>query len=407
MFLRDASKTDLLESPHTRGHVQCLACERFRAMNLRSLSQDLLFSDAAAIYLELRGAASASAFPSGRYIRESTGKDYATKLRSLELFFGSMRLADIRWYQMRAYQQARLTGAEPFLRYRRPQDARPKKMGAASLPPRGKTACAAKPQQVNQELRLLKKLKQLAGCWTEEDDAYYQALQQQESDVERALSPEHQQLWLDTCRSNPRWEPVYHWSLVSFDLLTSTNELRGLRIGDVNLGYRIVRVPWASAKNRFRHREIPVEDPTALWALDRLLARAWDLGARDPQHYLFPFRVTRKKEADPTRPMTSSGLKKLWQEVREASGLLHFRMYDTRHTGATRMAESGVPAPVIMARMGHSNLKMQQHYQHISERAQRAWLRHARQYPVTMPKPPQPAAGTYRMPVQNFSQKSY
>ena len=75
--------------------------------------------------------------------------------------------------------------------------------------------------------------------------------------------------------------------------------------------------------------------------------------------------------------MTESGIKKLWEEVRHASGLTWFRPYDTRHTAATRLAESGVPVEVIMARMGHATDKMRQHYTHVTEQAQRAWLRPA------------------------------
>jgi integrase len=356
------------------------------------ISADSTFAEAARSYLILRAAPSPS-MHAGRYIRSQTEKDYATKIRSAELFFGKMRLSEIHWHHLRAYQAARHAGADPFVRKRRPHDAIA-------------TPCPAKPQQINQELRLVKKLKMLSGCWTAEDDSYYQTLQQEESDAERALSPEHQDLWLSVAKSRPRWESVYLWSLVSFDLLTSTNELRGLQIGHVNLRSWLVRIPWACAKNRFRHREIPVEDPWARWALEMLIERAASLGSHEPHHHLFPFRITRKKEADPTRPMTSSGLKKLWQEVREATGLLHFRMYDTRHTGATRLAESGVPAPVIMARMGHSNVKMQQHYQHITEQAQRAWLRAAQAYPGRRP-PQSVGADTYAIPVDNFAQKRY
>ena len=68
-------------------------------------------------------------------------------------------------------------------------------------------------------------------------------------------------------------------------------------------------------------------------------------------------------------------LKKLWQEVRNASGIAWFRPYDTRHTGATRMAESGVPPEIIMRRLGHASDRMRQHYTHIFEQAQRMWPR--------------------------------
>jgi integrase len=89
-------------------------------------------------------------------------------------------------------------------------------------------------------------------------------------------------------------------------------------------------------------------------------------------HYLFPIRRVRD-EYDPTQPMSTSGLKKLWQEVREASGLTWFRPYDTRHTGITRQAEHGVPIEIIKAKAGHVSNRMSQHYTHVSLAAQRKW----------------------------------
>jgi hypothetical protein len=44
-------------------------------------------------------------------------------------------------------------------------------------------------------------------------------------------------------------------------------------------------------------------------ALERLLARAYDLGSRDPQHYLLPFKITCTKASHPDRPMTERGIK--------------------------------------------------------------------------------------------------
>ncbi|MDR5727628.1 MAG: tyrosine-type recombinase/integrase, partial [Terriglobia bacterium] len=128
------------------------------------------------------------------------------------------------------------------------------------------------------------------------------------------------------------------------------------------------------AKCRGRQRTIAVENADALWALEKLLERAAELGANEPQHYLFPFRDPKKNAFDATRPMTVSGLKRRWEEVREASKLKRFRMYDTRHTAITRLAEQGVPIAVIMSLAGHLSPRMTAHYTQISEAVQRRWL---------------------------------
>ena len=139
-----------------------------------------------------------------------------------------MTLGEIHWYHMKSYKAARVAGDPPFIRKRRPQEPPP--------------PCPPKPKQVNQELRLVKKLKRMAGCWTTQDQEYFEYLQEEESDAERVLAPVQQQRWLDVCRSNQRFDLILWWSIASFDMLTSTNELRGLQLGNVNLQQRLATV---------------------------------------------------------------------------------------------------------------------------------------------------------------------
>lgn len=341
------------------------------------ISSEMLFEDAAEAFYQLRMVDPDA--PEG-YVRENTLAGYRRHIASLKLFFAGLRLEEIRWFHMKAYQKARRRGDPPFLRYRRPQDAREKHLKDGTvIPAKGKTPCAAKPQQVNQEMDFLKRLKFLGDCWTDEDRKYYRSLQEEESDVPRAATPEQQMHWLDAARGEPDLMVIFYYSLVAFDTCCSPNELQRLRLGDVRLGYQMINIPWPCAKNRFRHREIAIEDTNTLWALNELLRRARELGSgpaeTHPTHYLFPFRDPKTRRYDPTRPMTSSGLKKQWQRVRDAAGMPWFRFEDTRHTGATRLAEQGVPVDIIVARMGHCDDKMRQHYTHISLAAQRSWLR--------------------------------
>lgn len=341
---------------------------------MQTLTADLLFEAAAERFIELRTIDQTPGAITARYVRENTSKAYERQRGSLDLFFHGMRLGDIAWFHMRSYQQARIAGAAPFIRYRRPQDKKPRRIGGMVLPPKGPTASPVKAAQVNQELALLKRLKRLAGCWSIDDDRYYQELQEEESEVPRALTPEQQALWLDISRQQEHWLLVHWYSIVAFETCASTNELRGLRLGDISLPMRSIRVPWPAAKNKYRHRDIAVESAEALWALERLIARADEKGSKGPMHYLFPFRDHRFVW-HPDKPAALQFLKKPWEEVRTASHLQWFRPYDTRHTAATRLAENGVPIDIILARMGHCNDRMRRHYTHISMQAQRRWLR--------------------------------
>ncbi len=152
---------------HTPGHVNCDACRVLKERALMRITKEMAFEDAAKAFYELR---SMESQPTRRaaYVRKNTLRGYQRHTASLALYFAGMKLEDIHWWNMRGYQEARDAGSEPFLRYRRPQDAKPRKVkGGLELPPVGKTPCRALPQQINQELDFLKRLKRLALCWTD------------------------------------------------------------------------------------------------------------------------------------------------------------------------------------------------------------------------------------------------
>jgi integrase len=219
----------------------------------------------------------------------------------------------------------------------------------------------------------------LANCWTSEMEELYKRmsiLDEDEGDIPRALTYEEQRRWLDIARMKTEWNLVYWWSLVSFATCMSTDEVRGLRLGDVNLFQRVIVIRRKTAKNKYRSRTVELIGPDVLWAIEQLIARVADFGAKDPQHYLFPGRV-HIGLYDPNIPMSGFGLNKYWNEVRLYAELKWFRQYDCRHTAITRLAETGVPTDVIMSMAGHVTEKMRRHYTHISQAAQRKWLEHA------------------------------
>jgi site-specific recombinase XerD len=340
--------------------------------------------------------ATPGAISTARYIKPNTVRSYVQYIRSLSLFFGALRLDAIHLGHLREYQMARLDGRAPFVRFRRPQDKKPTRVGSTMVPARGPSPCPAKAAQVNKELCLLKMILRRANAWNEQQDKFAEDLQTDEPEIPRALSPEEQTKWLEVSRLKERWNIVLWYSIVAFDTTCSTNELRGLRIGDVNLHHGLIDIPWPASKNKYRHRSIEIVNADALWAFQQLLQRARDLGAKDPQDYLFPFWDPKKNAYDPTRHMTVTGFKKQWDEVRVASGLKWFRRADTRHTGCTRLAENGVPVAVIMARSGHQSARMLQHYTHVSGAAQRRWLQRPLTQGPVAPRPEQPHL--YAMP---------
>jgi integrase len=365
---------------------------------------DMLFREAGEVYIRSRMLLGAENMVRGpHYVRPTTLYNYRQNVKSLGLFFGGMRLSDIRLDHIRKYQQVRGLGEAPFVRYRRPQDAKPRVVKGVEIPAKGETPCPTKPQHVNQELGVLRTIMRRALVWDRTLDDYYEELEDAPNEIPRALTKAQQRKWLEVSGSRLRWHLIHWYSVLAFATCMSTNEIRALKLSDIDIDNGILNVPPEGAKNIYRNRTIPIGREDVLWATQKLRERAHRLGAAEPFHYLFPF--AQSKHYDPSRPMCNSGLKKLWQEIREATGLLQFRMYDTRHTAITRYAESGTPVAVIMALAGHISPRMNQHYTHISEQKKVDAMREAQNLltgksiqPRSLPESPAVAVQRVRVP---------
>jgi site-specific recombinase XerD len=299
------------------------------------LSPKLKFSEAAEKYLEAR--TFGRIHSKVRYCAPNTLRSYRANLNALVLFFASLSLEEI---HLGHVEQYRLQRSEK-----------------------------AGPTKIIQEENILKSILRRAGCWTPEMEEQYVPIQKIESDIPQALTPDQQAHWLQVASSKERWQVVHLYSIVAFRTTASNCEMRGIRLQDINQYQQVLLIQAKHAKNKFRIRTIPLP-PDALWALERLTERANSCGSRLPHHFLFPFRAC-KGIWLPDRPMTEWGIRKLWDEVREASKLAWFTFHDCRHTAITRYAEAGVPIQTLMSMAGHINQKMQLHYTWISEQAKR------------------------------------
>jgi integrase/uncharacterized protein YodC (DUF2158 family) len=335
---------------HTKGHIDCPVCEAARKAVVYRLDKNTLFSYAAKTWLRSRTLVESG---TGKYIRKSTIRSYEQYIRALDLFFGELKLADITIGHLRSYQNARLVGSEPFIRKRHPNTSEePRPLPASS-------------RKVNQEMATLRLILKRANCWTSELDQHAEPLEEEVLDIPPALSMDQQQFWLDIAASTEEWKLVYWYSILAFETAMTTDEMRAIRLGDIDIVKRTIRIPNSVAHVRYRGRTIPIKSADGLWATEKLMDRARDLGASLPIHFLYPFRLTRKA-FDPTRPMTVSGLKKRWEGVRKASGIIWFTPKDTRHTAITRWAESGVDPGLITMWAGPISTRWLNYYMQIA-----------------------------------------
>ena len=150
-------------------------------------------------------------------------------------------------------------------------------------------------------------------------------------------------------------------SLLSVNTSAGPSEILGLRLEHVRLNESPPEIQIiAGTKNRYRIRHVPLNDK-ARWAVEQLMARARELGATEPVHYLVPFRIC-KGSYDPLRHSLS------WKSAHIeicATADIHMRIYDFRHTAITRMLEAGVPEETIRAVCGHVSGQMIRRYSHI------------------------------------------
>jgi len=328
-------------------------------MLVTPLSASMSFAEASASFLSSR--ATIQAHGRIRYVAPRTYTAYGEDIRMLRVFFGELRLDAIHAGHIRSYQQARAMG-----------DGFTRRMGGRQNAREVPTIAGA--PKINNELGLLKRIMMLAQAWTPQLEANYLRLQEPESDMPKALSPAEQDHFLEKAAGNPDWNVIWWYSLVVLCTTFSSDEMRTLRQGDINLTHQMISVNPKHGKNTYRRREVTINDGACMFALERLIERSVRLGGRGPERFLFPLCLARG-HYDGEQHTSRSGLRKDFEAVRDAAGVPWFCLNGLRHTAITRMAEAGVYWPTIQKRAGHVTAKMTWHYVHISEQVERAAMK--------------------------------
>jgi integrase len=327
------AKTASVLPGHSPGHVNCPGCEA----NRRKVAPPeefalLLFPEAARIWLDEHRSE----------IAPKTLEGYEYYLRSLTKFFAELPLKDIHIGHLESYQEFRRT---PWV----DDDGREWKAGASCI---------------NHELNTLKQILGRAELWSALAPRYRQ-LPQPKSRVGQALQDtEAEQRLFDAAASNPRWKLAYWASLLTANTGAGPNEIRHLRLCDLNLDSKppfiCIRM---GLKNEYRERVLPLND-SALWAVRQILKRAKRIGACEPEHFLMPHRARQGGDGwGFTRPIGS--WKKAWWGLRKAAGMPTLRMYDLRHHALTKLYEQADVAEQVSVEIaGHEDTKMKMTYGH-------------------------------------------
>jgi len=153
------------------------------------------------------------------------------------------------------------------------------------------------PRTINLEIkvrRMILKSARLGGRIADE----YKALAENRRGPGRALTPEQERTLFETASRNARWELVFYAGLIAANTTMCGCEIKGLKLADVDLLERVIRIRRAASKTDAGCRVIPL-NAQAAWALTRLLERAQHLGVTQPDHFILPaFRYRHTKEGD-------------------------------------------------------------------------------------------------------------
>jgi site-specific recombinase XerD len=132
-------------------------------------------------------------------------------------------------------------------------------------------------------------------------------------------------------------------------------EVRSLRLADVDMGMRRVRVVGKGGKDRV----VPVDDVFFTECAAYLRSERPE-SCRTPECFVVLRGPTRG------RPMTEAGLRKVFRTHRARSGATRVRPHRLRHTYGTELAGAGIDLLVLRELMGHASPETTARYVHLS-----------------------------------------
>jgi integrase len=172
----------------------------------------------------------------------------------------------------------------------------------------------------------------------------------EESRRERVLSFEEERKYL--ARAS---QPLLDVATIMLEIGLRPGEVFAIRREDVHLGALPAFVHIPVGKTRSAVRDVPITK-SAREVLKRRLASA-------EGDYLFPLRVGNGH--DWSLPMNE--LDPAHRKALRESKVARFRIYDLRHTAATRAAEAGTDVLSLAKLLAHSDLKTTERYVHLSK----------------------------------------
>lgn len=216
---------------------------------------------------------------------------------------------------------------------------------------------------INHEIVTLKQILEMAGLW-DLIGKHYKAMKIPVSSAPKVMTPEDEERFFRIAAGKPEWSVAYWAASLTNNTSAYGAELRHLQLKHIFLDHNPpkIHIPDAGAKNDFRARVVPLNN-VALKQIRRLMARAAELGAVRPDHFLFPFRI-KKGEYDVNRPGSAFFIRSAFRSICKATGI-KITPRNLRNQIITKLFESGAPDETIISIAGHQAIKMSRWYSRI------------------------------------------
>lgn len=208
-----------------------------------------------------------------------------------------------------------------------------------------RTDTKIRPATINRELACLKAVFNFHKLSNPVSEVKYL---QEDNDQMTVLTVEEQDKYLLAAS-----QPLRDIATLMLETGMRPEEVYRIRKENVHLDREYLYNPYG--KTKAAKRKVPLSE-VAIEVLRSRLAKA-------KGHYLFVGRMNRKGETD--KPLLK--VNNAHYSALERSKVRQFRLYDLRHTWASRMAMAGVDLVTLAALLGHSKLAMVTRYAHPTE----------------------------------------
>jgi integrase len=222
-----------------------------------------------------------------------------------------------------------------------------------------KTKRSLRPATVNRELACLKAL---FFYWMKSDVITKNPVSgvsflDENNEQTRVISFNEQELYLAAAH-----QPLKDVATLMLQTGMRPEEIFRIRVEDIHIEESYLQV--THGKTRAARRKIPLNS-----AATEILIRRLQIIKGS---YIFPGRTDK-----PVRDMVNAHHRAIAK-----SGVAHFRLYDLRHTWATRMAMTRIDLVTLAAMLGHSRIQMVLRYVHPTEQHMNEAMRRLEEFSI-------------------------